>query len=205
MVFSDYFSLSLQRPTTIIIPQLTMKKVYVFLAEGFEDIEAITTIDVLRRGGLSVTTVSITDVAQVLSAHHVCVTADACFAAVDFSDAQLLVLPGGLPGADNLKAHDGLRQLLTNHAAAGLRIGAICAAPIVLGNARLLDGKRATCYPGFEEALGDACHVTDGVVTDGNITTAQGPAFSLPFAYTLLELLTDAETAAQVKTGMLYV
>ena len=182
-----------------------MQTVYVFLANGFEDIEAISTIDVLRRGGLNVLTVSINDTLQVTSAHNVCINADVLFDDADFSEAQLLVLPGGLPGADNLKAHDGLRQVLTAHAAAGRHIGAICAAPIVLGNACLLDGKKATCYPGFEDALGEACHVAEGVVTDGNITTAMGPAFSLPFAYRLLEQLTDSDTAQQVQLGMLYV
>ena len=181
-----------------------MKKVYVFLANGFEDIEAITTIEVLRRGGLNVQTVSINDTIAVVSAHNISVMADLCFGDADFSDAQLLVLPGGLPGADNLKAHSGLRELLVSHSAAGRHIGAICAAPIVLGNACLLDGKHATCYPGFEGALGNANAVGEGVVTDGNITTAKGPAFSLPFAYTLLQQLTDADTAQQVKDGMLY-
>ena len=124
-----------------------MKKVFLFLANGFEDIEAVSSIDILRRGGLDVTTVSISNTLQVASAHNVNMTADVLFNDADFSEAQLLVLPGGLPGADNLKNHDGLRQLLIDRAAKGCRVAAICAAPIVLGNARLLDGKKAHVTP----------------------------------------------------------
>ena len=129
---------------------------YVFLAEGFEEIEALAPVDVMRRAGLAVTLVSITDNLVVNGAHGIPVVADALFAELSFADAALLFLPGGLPGATNLDAHEGLRSLLVDKAGEDVVISAICAAPLVLGGLGLLEGKRATCYPGFEQYLDGA-------------------------------------------------
>ena len=184
-----------------------MAKVYVFLANGFEDIEALIPVDVLRRGGVDVTTVSVEDDSQIVtSAHNVQMVADAMLADCDCSDADLLLLPGGMPGASNLFASRGVCDALLRQQAAGRRIAAICAAPaVVLGQLGLLKGKRATCYPGFEQLLDGAIYTGELFTVDGNITTGEGPAAALPFAYELLSQLVNEDTAVQVATGMRYV
>jgi 4-methyl-5(b-hydroxyethyl)-thiazole monophosphate biosynthesis len=180
-----------------------MAKVYVFLANGFEDVEALIPVDVLRRGGVDVVTVSIVDGSQVVeTAHRVRIEADAMFADCDFSDADLLMLPGGMPGASNLNAHEGVRRALLAQHHAGRRVAAICAAPLVLGGLGILRGKRATCYPGFEQTLDGATYTGDLCTVDGNVTTGEGPAAAFPFAYALLAQLTDGQTAEQVAVGM---
>lgn len=181
-----------------------MAKVHVFLAEGFEDIEALGTVDILRRAGMEVKTVSITDSHSVTSAHGVKVETDTLFDNTDFSGSDLLVLPGGMPGAANLNAHDGLRRVLMSHNDNNKRIAAICAAPMVLGGLGILNGKRATCYPGFEKYLDGATYTRELYVTDGNITTGEGPAATFPFAYELVRLLAGESTAAQLADGMMF-
>ena len=182
-----------------------MAKVYVFLADGFEDVEALIPIDVLRRGGVDVVTVSITDFPLVQSAHGVNIEADIQFEQGDYSDADLLMLPGGMPGASNLFAHEGVRQAVMTQYAAGKKVSAICAAPaVVLAPLGVLSGKKATCYPGFEKALAeaDAKYTADLVTVDGNVTTAEGPAAAFPYAYELLSQLVDKQTSDQIAEGM---
>jgi 4-methyl-5(b-hydroxyethyl)-thiazole monophosphate biosynthesis len=182
-----------------------MAKVYVFLANGFEDVEALIPVDVLRRGGVEVVTVSVVDDSQVVeTAHRVRIEADAMFADCDFSDADLLMLPGGMPGATNLNAHEGVRQALLKQFAAGKKVAAICAAPLVLGGLGILRGKRATCYPGFEQTLEGATYTADLCTVDGNVTTGEGPAAAFPFAYALLAQLVNEATAHQIAVGMRY-
>ena len=182
-----------------------MAKVYVFLANGFEDVEALIPVDVLRRGGVEVVTVSVVEDTQVVeTAHKVQVVADAMFDDCDFSDADLLMLPGGMPGASNLNAHEGVRQALLKQNAAGKRVAAICAAPLVLGGLGILRKKRATCYPGFEQTLEGATYTGDLCTVDGNVTTGEGPAAAFPFAYSLLAQLVDEQTAQQIAVGMRY-
>lgn len=182
-----------------------MAKVYVFLANGFEDIEALAPVDILRRGGIEVVTVSINDERDVESAHGVIVIADATFDTVgDLSDADLLVLPGGMPGAKNLNEHEGVRQALLNQQAQGKRIAAICAAPLVLGGLGLLQGKKATCYPGFENTLTGAEYTAKPVTVDGNITTGKGPGAAMAFGYQLLAHFTDERVVKTLKQGMMY-
>ena len=180
------------------------KKVYVFLANGFEDVEALIPVDVLRRGGINVITVSVVEDSQIVeSAHGVQLFADALFEDCDFSDADLLLLPGGMPGATNLYEHKGLRAAIMAHAAQGRRLAAICAAPgVVLGQLGLLQGRRATCYPGFERLMAGATYTADLFTTDGTITTGEGPAAAFPFAYELLALLTDRSISDQIAVGM---
>ena len=137
-----------------------MAKVYVFLADGFEDVEALIPIDVLRRGGVDVVTVSIMDFPLVASAHGVNIEADIMFEQGDFSDADLLMLPGGMPGASNLFQHTGVCKAVMNQFAAGKKVAAICAAPaVVLAAIGVLSGKKATCYPGFEKGQKLAQHI----------------------------------------------
>lgn len=182
-----------------------MAKVYVFLANGFEDVEALIPVDVMRRGGVNVVTVSTTGQKVVESAHGVGICADALFSECSLDDADLLMLPGGMPGAANLRAHDGLCQALLAQHERGGRIAAICASPaVVLAPLGILDGRRATCYPGFEQAFTATDYTADLVTVDGTVTTGEGPAAAFPYAYELLAQLTDAATASQVATGMRY-
>ena len=181
-----------------------MAKVYVFLADGFEDVEALIPVDVLRRGGVEVITVSTVDDLQIVtSAHGVQMVADSMFDDCDFADADLLMLPGGMPGASNLFAHKGVCEAVVRQYEAGKRVSAICAAPaVVLAQLGVLDGHRATCYPGFEQMLTKADYTGELVTVDGLITTAEGPAAAFPYAYELLGQLTDRDTARQIAVGM---
>ncbi len=181
-----------------------MAKAYVFLADGFEDIEALTPVDVLRRGGVEVVTVAINeDMSLVTSAHGVPVMADALASDCSFGDADLIVLPGGMPGAKNLFENATVRQTVHDQLERGGRVGAICAAPaVVLGQMGLLNGKKATCYPGFEQLLTGADYTGELCTVDGLITTAEGPAAAFPFAYELLRQLKDEQTAHGVAEGM---
>lgn len=181
-----------------------MKKVFLFLADGFEEIEALATVDVLRRAGVQVTTVSINPTEMVTGAHSIPVVADVLFADCTLAEADMLILPGGMPGAANLDAHEGLRAAISAHAEAGKWLASICAAPMVYGHMGLLNGKKATCYPGYEGELAGATYTATPVEKDGNIITGKGPAVVLPFAYALAEVLVGEEVVAQVKAGMLY-
>lgn len=179
-----------------------MKKAIVFLAEGFEEVEALTVVDVLRRGGVDVKTVSIKEDPYVDGAHDIEVLCDADNE-YDLSDADMVVLPGGMPGAQNLKDSKLVEDTLLNFHKQGKWIGAICAAPFVLGDLGLLKGKKATCYPGFESHLHGATHTGTRVEQDGNIITGNGPSSALPFALRLLAALTDEKTSRSVADGML--
>ena len=183
-----------------------MAKVYVFLADGFEDVEALIPVDVLRRGGQDVVTVSVMDDSQTVeSAHGVTIIADTWIDDCDLTDADLLLLPGGMPGASNLYACEPLRQALVNQQEEGKMIAAICASPaVVLGQMGLLEGYRATCYPGFEQLLSGAEYTGELCTIDGNIITGEGPAAAFPFAYALLAILQDEATAQQIADGMRY-
>lgn len=184
-----------------------MKKAYIFLAEGFEDIEAITPIDLLRRGGMDVTTVSITSALQVRSANGVTVNADVMFTDNDFSDADWLICPGGMPGATNLYEFKPLGDLLARQGAKpDGRIAAICAAPgVVLGQLGLLAGEKATCYPGFEKLCKDAVMVDSPVVVSGKFVTGNGPANAFPWALTILKEAMGQGAANAVAEGTLYI
>ncbi|SMO81380.1 4-methyl-5(b-hydroxyethyl)-thiazole monophosphate biosynthesis [Saccharicrinis carchari] len=179
-----------------------MKRVFIFLAEGFEEIEAITPIDVLRRAQIDVTTVSISDKREVHGAHKIPIVADVVFADADFSGADLLVLPGGLPGSTNLNEHIALKELLVDFSNKGKLIGAICAAPLVLGGLGLLKDKTATCYPGVEGKLTGAKHTGAPLEVDGNIVTAKGIGAAMKFALQLVSMLKSKEEANRLAKEM---
>jgi len=182
-----------------------MAKVYVFLAEGFEDVEALIPIDVLRRGGVEVKTASISEYPLVQSSHGVNIEADILFEQSEYLDADLLMLPGGMPGSTNLFKHEGLCNILMKQYEAGKKISAICAAPgVVLAPLGILKDKKATCYPGFDKALaqGGATYTGDLVTVDGNVTTAEGPAAAFPYAYELLGQLVSKDIADEIAEGM---
>ena len=180
-----------------------MKTIFVFLAEGFEEIEALTPVDVLRRAGLSVQTVSVMDEQVVAGAHGVPVLADKMFAEINPEDAEMILLPGGLPGATNLDAHEGLSRMILDFAAAEKPLAAICAAPLVLGNRGLLQGKKATCYPGFETYLQGAEYTAALVEKDGNIITGKGPGAAMEFAFAIVEKYCGIEKVNELKQGMM--
>jgi len=180
-----------------------MKKVFIFLAEGFEETEAIATLDVMLRGGLDVISVSVTGNLLVTGAHGIAVNADTLFEKANLSLGDMLVLPGGMPGASNLNAHAGLKSALEQYAANGKKIAAICAAPLVFGGLGLLQGKKATVYPGYESTLKGATYINSPVVKDENIITGRGPGFAFQFGLAIVEDLQGKAKADEVAEGLL--
>ena len=178
--------------------------IYVFLATGFEDIEAIAPVDIMRRAGLKVQTVSITGEQIVVSAHGVGIASDLMLSEVDFSQAEMLVLPGGLPGSTNLDACKPLTEAIKRHFESGGPIAAICAAPLVFGHLGLLKGRRATCYPGVETELKGATYTAAIVERDGNIITGKGPAAAFEFGYTIVDFFLGEGASQPLRQGMIY-
>ena len=179
--------------------------IIVALAEGFEEIEAVTPIDVLRRAGLNPTTVGLSG-RSVTGSHGVVLTADQVWDDVAPSTPDVLVLPGGMPGSKNLGEHEGLRQMAQQVAAAGGWLSAICAAPaFTLAAWGLLAGHRATCYPGCESHFpAGVNYEKQPVVVDGRFVTACGPGVALDFSFKLVELLVDSKAADRLRTQMLH-
>lgn len=180
-----------------------MKKAFVFLATGFEEIEALGTVDVLRRGGVDTKTVSITGEHKVAGAHGIEVTADLLLNETDFSTADALILPGGMPGSNNLNDCEPLKEQLIAQYKAGKIVAAICAAPLVLGGLGLLKGRRATCYPGFEPTLIGAEVTGNATETDGNVITGRGPGLVFNFGLALLAAIKNDAVAEEVAAGLL--
>lgn len=181
-----------------------MKKVYIFLADGFEEIEGLTVVDLLRRAGIEICMVAITGNKNVKGAHGISILADMLYEECDFLDGDMLVLPGGMPGTNALMAHDELRELLLDYHKRNKKLAAICAAPSVLGVNGILTGKKATCYPGFEEKLNGANVSYDNVVIDGNVITSRGLGTAIDFSLTIITELIDEETARKLARGIIY-
>lgn len=179
-------------------------KVCVFLAEGFEEIEALTVVDLLRRADIEVLTVSVTDDLKVDGVHGISVLADTVFEEVDFSKVEMLVLPGGIPGTPNLAKHVGLIAKILEYNKEKKEIAAICAAPTILGELGLLKGKRAVCYPGKEDLLKHAIITNNMVESDENITTSKGVGTAIPFSLRLIERLRDEQTAQTIKKAIVF-
>ena len=178
-----------------------MSRVCVFLADGFEEIEGLAVVDILRRAGIETEMVSATGRKEILGAHGIRVEADALFEA---AGADMLVLPGGMPGTLNLKTHGGLLELLKSFDSQGKYIAAICAAPSVLAEMGMLKGRKACSYPSFEDKLEGAQVVREPVATDGHITTGRGMGTAIPFALRLTALLAGKEKAEEVRTSIVY-
>ncbi len=176
-------------------------KTYVMLAPGFEIAEATVPIDIMRRAGIDVQIVSITPFNDVEASNGVVVVADALLEDTDLSDGDLIFLPGGMPGATNLSDCEPLRESILQYNAAGKWLAAICAAPLVYGRLGLLNGKNATCYPGFESQLEGATYTAELVTEDGNITTGEGPAAAMPYGYKLLSYYASADVVEALKEG----
>ena len=174
--------------------------VYVFLANGFEIVEALAPVDVLKRAGVAVCTVSITDDVVVESSNKTRVFADTTIDKIDFAMGKMLVLPGGLPGADNLGACDMLVKELVKYNEEGKAVAAICAAPYVLGVNGILEGKKATCYPGFEDRLNGAQYTGAKVEVSGNVITSCGMGASIEFGLALAKYLVGEDISDDVAT-----
>lgn len=181
-----------------------MAKVYIFLAEGFEEIEGLTVVDLLRRAKIDISTVSVTGNKLVTGSHNITITADLMFEDADYKDADLLALPGGLPGTNHLMEHKGLKALLKSFNENGKALAAICAAPKVLGINGILKGKNAVCYPGHEDSLIGANLVDAPVVTDGNIITSRGMGTSIDFALSIIKYLAGEEQARKIADKIVY-
>lgn len=183
-----------------------MPVAHVYIAPGFEEVEAVTLIDILRRGAVDATLVSLTESLEQTGAHGLTLRTDLPFSAASGILADAIILPGGGPGTQALLASRALHERLDEHRAAGKLIGAICAAPMVLAKAGILTGLDACCFPGCEPALleGSAEVWAYNVVEAGNVITSRGPATAASFSLTILQRLTDAATAQQVGRAMLY-
>jgi 4-methyl-5(b-hydroxyethyl)-thiazole monophosphate biosynthesis len=180
-----------------------MNRIAVHLAEGFEEIEAISIIDVLRRAGFQVEVVSVTGELEVTGSHNIRVVVDSLFESMDYSEVDMLVLPGGMPGSSNLKAHTGLREQILNFNDSGKPLAAICAAPIVLGTLGLLKDKKATCYPGFEDELHGAIITGSDVEQSGNIITGKGAGVAIEFALKIVEMVKGKDMADELARKMI--
>ena len=178
--------------------------VYVHLATGFEEVEALTVIDLMRRAGIDVKSVSITGEKRVMGTHNIPVEADIIFEEADYDGCEMIVLPGGLPGADHLGEHEGLTAHIRSFAENDKYLAAICAAPQVFGAQGVLEGKKATIYPSMEGCLKGAQPQDEIVVTDGRIITSMGPATAMPFALKLIEVLKGKECSEKVASGLLW-
>ena len=180
-----------------------MSRVAIFFADGFEEIEALTPVDILRRGGIDTVTVSIGEDLTIHGSHNIDIKADIRISELDFDSVDMIVLPGGKIGHQNLEACKALTDKIAEFNEAGKFVAAICAAPTILGRMGILKGHDATCYGGMEAALEGANKLTDSVVVSGNIITSRGPATTIPFALKLAELLNGKEKAGAVAKGML--
>lgn len=177
-----------------------------FLADGFEIIEALTVVDLCRRADIPIATVSIMEKKEVTSSHGITVTADCLYGEADFASASMLILPGGMPGTKNLEAYEPLMARLDEWNGAGRNIAAICAAPSIFAHRGYLKGRDACSYPTFEEHLAEGgAQVNQNEVTvSGHMIMARGMGCAIPFGLAIVERLADRETAQKIKTGIVY-
>lgn len=181
-----------------------MAKIAVFIADGTEEIEALTVVDLARRAGITVDTVSVSDSMTVTGSHGIKIILDAAIGQVEWDSVDMLVLPGGKVGVDNLRACTELTDRVKEFVRDGKPVAAVCAAPSILGGLGILNGKKATCYPGFEDKLTGAEYVKESVVKDGNIITSRGLGTTIQFAAAIIEYLTGKDTADEVLRQIIY-
>ncbi len=181
-----------------------MSRAAIFFATGFEEIEALTVVDVLRRGGVAADMVSVTGEREVTGSHGITVKTDKLFAEADLETADILVLPGGMPGTTNLEAYEPLMDKVDEFYRKGKYIAAICAAPSIFGHKGILQGRRACSNPGFESHLEGADVKREEAVVDGTVITSRGMGTAIPFALAILEQFAGAEAAAQMKEKLVY-
>lgn len=181
-----------------------MKKIGIFMADGCEEIEGLTVVDIVRRAKMEIVMISITGKREVTSSHQVTFLTDALAAEVDYDTLDGIVLPGGMPGTLNLQADETVNKVIRQFAAEGKLVCAICAAPSVLGAAGILEGKWATCHPGFEEKLTGAKVEEKEVVVDGNVITSRGMGTAIPFALSLVSQMVSEEKAQELAQSIIF-
>lgn len=181
-------------------------KTAIFLADGFEEVEALSTYDMLFRAGIPVSLVSINPDTTVTSSHRVTIAADTTIDQLSFDDLDMIILPGGIPGTPNLEACETLTTQIKAFAAAGKPIAAICAAPSIFAHLGLLAGKRATCNPSKDKDLdeGGAIRLSDPVVVDGNIITSRAAGTAIPFGLTIVAHYLGREAAEDIRKNILF-
>lgn len=178
--------------------------VYTMLADGFEEVEALAVVDVLKRADIDVKMVSVMGQTLVTGAHNITISADIHFDDADFDECDMIFLPGGMPGTLNLKNHKGLTEQIRNVESSGRKLAAICAAPSILGEMGLLDGKRAICFPGFEDSLKGAEITNKRVVVDGNIFTSKGMGTALDLGLEIVKHLVSEEKSEELAKSIQY-
>lgn len=177
--------------------------VYLHLAKGFEEIEAVTIVDILRRGGVPIQLISMEERLEVAGSHNITVIADLLFEEADYDSCEMMIFPGGMPGTTNLLNHRELMETMVRFEAQGKLVAAICAAPMLFGKTGLVAGKRATIFPGMEDELVDAIVSQDSVVIDGNMITSKGPGTAMEFALALVGILKNEATQNKLKGGLI--
>lgn len=181
-----------------------MSKVCIFLADGFEEVEGLTVVDIVRRAEIEIDMISITDNIEVVTSHNIKLFADKTFAEANFDEYDMIVMPGGIPGTPNLQAHEGVINQIKSFYENGKYLAAICAAPSILGNLKMLENKEATCYPGYETKLIGAVIKDVGVAASDKIITGRALGSAIDFALKIVETLDSVETANKVKNAIVY-
>lgn len=184
-----------------------MAECLLFLAEGFEEVEALTPVDLLRRAGIGVKTVSVTKDHMVTGSHGIGVRADKVFDDIDqqtIEKTDMLIFPGGMPGTENLRAFEPLMELLDYFVESGKYVSAICAAPTLLGQRGHLKGKKACCYPGLEEKLEGAEVFTNACISDGNIITSRGAGCAVEFSLEIIRRLHSWDEAERISSSIVH-
>lgn len=181
-----------------------MKKVYLFLATGFQETEAVACVTICRRTKIDIQTVSVMRTYMVESASGMMIKADKLLDECDFSDADMLVMPGGVPGSTNLRDCKPLQDVIMKHYKAGKALAAICGGPIVYGSLGILSGVNVTCYPGFEKELIGAIPTGKPIEIDGRFITGHGPGTSLNFGFAIVEYLMGKDEVERIKTQMMW-
>lgn len=190
----------------VIYKEVSMnKKVYIFLADGFEDIEGLTVVDLMRRADIDIKTVSIKKSKEITTSHGITMLTDLTFAETDFTDADMLVLPGGMPGTKYLEEYKPLTELLTDFYQNGGKVAAICAAPGIFERLGFLKGRNATSYPSVMEQLKSARTSLESVVVDGNVTTSRGLGTAIDFSLSLIGQLEGSAKAEEIAESVVYV
>lgn len=179
-----------------------MSKAILFLASGFEETESVGTVDILRRGGVQVSLVSVLDTYEVTGSHGITIKADEIISAADLENSDALILPGGMPGTLNLAKSKKLCDALIAQYNKGKIVAAICAAPTVLGKLSILTGKNFTCYPGFESQITNAKYTSSPVEVAGNVITGRAPGTVYEFALKILETIESKNAAISVANDL---
>ncbi|MBQ4270215.1 MAG: DJ-1/PfpI family protein, partial [Clostridiales bacterium] len=182
-----------------IFEEIIMSRAIVFITDGTEETECLTTVDIFRRAGIDTTLVAVKDEKKIISSHKVTIEADQTFDEADLDSADILFVPGGMPGVTNFLACDKLIAQIRKSYDDGKYISAVCAGPSVLGKAGILEGKRATCFPGWEDKLFCGEYTGEGVTVDGRIITGRGLGFSIELALELIKILVSEEMSADLR------